>query len=251
MRARRSAEGNGGNTLSYTCNVRARAGAHARAIGFETAIHTVDSVANPDKWLTTPPFETVAQTVATKATVASPGKPLEIAASFTWTIAGLIADAIHAAQNPQAKRAPRYQLQALNAEVERLRTRLIEIFAWRKGWRHSQAWFTPAMLARGAVPYNPWRSGPNWSGEFIDYSYCFRTPDRRAAALATNPYGLHWTADHPSIRAFCERYGLRATIPTDFPSWWFPGRTTLIVFTPFPEASQHSSWAQGAARGPP
>jgi hypothetical protein len=82
------------------------------------------------------------------------------------------------------------------------------------------------------VRYSPWRSGSDWSGHFVDHSYYFRMPSRNAAAFATNPYGLHWTVDHPAIRAFCKQRGLQATIPDDFPSWWYPRRTTLIVFTP-------------------
>jgi hypothetical protein len=82
MSARRSPEGNGDNALSYTCNVRARARAHARAMGVKPAVASVATVANSDEWLTNPQFETVAQTVASARTVAITGNPLDIAESF-------------------------------------------------------------------------------------------------------------------------------------------------------------------------
>jgi hypothetical protein len=250
MRAGRSAQGNGGNALSYTSNVCARARAHAHAMGFGTAIDTVASVANADQWLTNPQSTTVAPTVASHLTVATPIGPADSTTNFPWTIAGLIADAIRVQQRAAHRQAPRHHLYTLEEEICRLRSLLIDIFAQQHGWRHSQAWFTPSMLARGGVCYSPWRSGPDWSGEFIDHSYCFRTPDRRAAGFATNPYGLQWTVTHPAIQAFCEHYRLSAAIPRDFPSWWYPGRTTLIVFTPLPEASSHHSRV-GVAHHPP
>jgi hypothetical protein len=83
MSARRSPEGNGDNGLSYTCNVRARARAHARTMGVEPAVASVATVANCDEWLTNPQFETVAQSVASGQTVAVTGNPPEIAESFS------------------------------------------------------------------------------------------------------------------------------------------------------------------------
>jgi hypothetical protein len=94
------------------------------------------------------------------------------------------------------------------------------------------------MLAKRGIAYHPWRDRPDWLGGFIDHGECFRGLDRRAAAFASNPYGLRWTADHPDIQAFCERFRLSAAIP-DFPSWWFPGRTTLIVFKPLDADAVH------------
>lgn len=250
MRSRRSAHGNGGNAYSYTSNVCARARAHARMINVERALHSVASVASADDCRANPGFETVAQTVASHRTVAIPADVPELTPTFPWTIAELIADIIRA-QQKAPRQVPRHRLQILQDEICRLRGLLIGIFAEQNGWRHSKSWFTPSMLTRRGVSYSPWQSGPDWSAPFIDHSYCFRTPDRRAAAFATNPYGLNWTVDHPAIRAFCELYQLGVAIPRGFPTWWYPGRTTLIVFTPLGQASLNTGSATGPSRGPP
>jgi hypothetical protein len=233
MRSAASAQGNGANTFPFPSNVRARTRARACVINVERALHTVATVANADDCWANQQCETVAQTVANGQTVASPA-----AANFPWTIAGLIADALRTQQTEASRRAPRSRLQLLQEEIGKLRSLLIDIFAERNGWRASHAWFTPSMLAKRGVAYHPWRDRPDWSGAFIDHCHCFRTPNRRAAAFASNPYGLRWTVDHLDIRAFCERFRLSAAIP-DFPSWWFPGRTTLIVFTPLGDDAVH------------
>jgi hypothetical protein len=226
MHSGASTQGNGDNGFPFPSNVRARTRARARIINVERALHTVATVANADDCWANRQSETVAQTVANSQTVASPA-----AVKFPWTIAGLIADVLRTQQTEVSRKAPRYRLQLLQEEIGKLRNLLIDIFAERLGWRPSKAWFTPSMLAKRGVAYHPWRDRPDWSGGFVDHGQCFRSLDRRAAAFASNPYGLRWTADHPDIRAFCEHFHLSAAIP-DFPSWWFPGRTTLIVFTP-------------------
>lgn len=208
MTSAASVGGNGDNALLYSCNVRARTRARARVEKLIEA--TVDAVAG-------------AKTVAGHHV----SDPL---ARFPCMVAGLLADAMHVLGR-LAPEAGRYEGQRLWAETNGLRDWLIDAFAARHGWRRSRAWFTPGMLAKGGVQYNPWRNEPDWSGEFIDHSFCFRSSDGRAAAFATNPYGLGWKEDDPAIRAFCERHRLRVRIPDDFPSWWYPGRTTLIVFT--------------------
>jgi hypothetical protein len=83
MRARSSAEGNGDNTLSYTCNVRAHTRAHARVMGVKTAVASVATVANSGDWPTNTQNETVAQTVASGQTVATIGDPPGAAKIFT------------------------------------------------------------------------------------------------------------------------------------------------------------------------
>jgi hypothetical protein len=79
MRAGSSAEGNGDNTLFYTCNARARTHAHARVMGVRPA---VASVANDRDWLRNGKDETVAPTVARGQTVAATGNRSEAAKIF-------------------------------------------------------------------------------------------------------------------------------------------------------------------------
>ena len=42
-------------------------------------------------------------------------------------------------------------------------------------------------------------------------------------------------AKRQDTEATAALYGLRVTWPEDFPSWYLPGRTTLIVCTPLSE----------------
>jgi hypothetical protein len=247
MQSGASAQGNGDNGFPFPSNVRARTRARARVINVERALRTVATVASAGDCRANRQCETVAQTVATGQTIAVRVDRSDLGAALPWTIAGLIADALRTQQTEASRRAPRYRLQLLQEEIGKLRSLLIDIFAERHDWRPSQAWFTPSMLAKRGVAYHPWRDRPDWSGGFIDHGQCFRTPDRRAAAFASNPYGLRWTTDDPDIRAFCERFRFSAAIP-DFPSWWFPGRTTLIVFTPLDADAVHQELQDSTCR---
>ena len=50
--------------------------------------------------------------------------------------------------------------------------------------------------------------------------------------VAAHLYGTSDAAKRQDTEATAALYGLRMTWPEDFPSWYLPGRTTLIVCTP-------------------
>ena len=123
-------------------------------------------------------------------------------------------------------------------EIEALRHRLVELFAERHGWRPSRAEFTPAVLARSVG--HGGRDRRAWPYHMIDHPYYFRTPHRRAAALAAHLFGMS-PQTQQLICEWAERAHLRVMFPTDFPSWWVPGGTTLCVYLPAEEARMPTS----------
>jgi hypothetical protein len=110
--------------------------------------------------------------------------------------------------------------------------RLATDFGAARGWRLSDARFTLRVIAEGKQHdggrlFDRYRN-PN-AGDFhdnFDHPYYYRN-NRRAAAIAAHLY------NYPGNRLACERlagaFGLRFEVP-DFPSWWNPGSTTLVVY---------------------
>jgi hypothetical protein len=112
-------------------------------------------------------------------------------------------------------------------EHEAIQHHLAAEFGQRNGWKPGIG-FSPSMLARRAIfP----RRNESWTttSDTIDHPYFYRA-DRRAAAIAAHLY--HGTARRQGIVAWAEHHNLTATFPTDFPSWWYPGATTLVVYEP-------------------
>ncbi len=101
-------------------------------------------------------------------------------------------------------------------------------FARRRGWKfRREDHFTHAMLADGRKRRRPSDDG-SWRG-WADHDHFFRLPDGTPAAVASCPYEGAYS---PGYLAVARGHGLNVTFPTDFPSWWYPGRTTLVLFEP-------------------
>jgi hypothetical protein len=62
----------------------------------------------------------------------------------------------------------------------------------------------------------------------IDHPYCYRDQGKphRAAALVVHLDNF----DKDRIKEFAARHGVIAEFPTDFPSWWYPGSTRMVVY---------------------
>jgi hypothetical protein len=123
-----------------------------------------------------------------------------------------------------AKGYPR--IDALQQDLRATRQRLAVLFGERHGWRLSRSDFSPSVLARRG-----------WPRELVDHGYFYRK-DRKAAAVAAHLYGTFDAAKRQDTEATAALYGLRVTWPEDFPSWYLPGRTTLIVCTPLAEPAR-------------
>ena len=128
-----------------------------------------------------------------------------------------------------AKRYPR--INALQQDLQATRQRLAVLFGERHGWHLSKSAFSPSVLARRGLFNGRGYHVDPWPHELVDHGYFYRK-DRKAAAVAAHLYGDFDAAKRQDTEATAALYGLRVTWPEDFPSWYLPGRTTLIVCTP-------------------
>ena len=128
-----------------------------------------------------------------------------------------------------AKGYPR--INALQQDLQATRQRLAVLFGERHGWHLSKSAFSPSVLARGGLFNGRGYHVDPWPHELVDHGYFYRK-DRMAAAVAAHLYGNFDAAKRQDTEATAALYGLRVTWPEDFPSWYLPGRTTLIVCTP-------------------
>ncbi|CAK0750210.1 hypothetical protein CCP1ISM_3760002 [Azospirillaceae bacterium] len=111
-----------------------------------------------------------------------------------------------------------------------LKYRLASEFGKRHGWRLTNRDFTPMVLARGGVwDRHCGDARSHWPREFTDHPFFYRSGNR-ASALVSHPYGMS-AAIRNAARTWADRNGLSVAFPEDFPSWWYPGDTTMVVFT--------------------
>lgn len=96
-------------------------------------------------------------------------------------------------------------------------------FGARHGWTVGSA-FSVRTLREGArTTGRLYDTRGGWDQAFADHPFFYRL-NGRAAALAAHLFGSTAGADE-----WAQRAGLVVKRP-NFPSWWYPGRTTLIVF---------------------
>lgn len=114
--------------------------------------------------------------------------------------------------------------------VAAIKHRLASDFGECYNWKRTKKYFTPEVLARRGV----WDGRCHdaiacWPQEFIDHPYFYRT-GTRASALVSHLYNMS-----PSIKTaaqvWADKNGLSVSFPDNYPSWWFPGSTTLVLFT--------------------
>ena len=116
-------------------------------------------------------------------------------------------------------------------EVWDLGAALARQFGQERGWNWTDRDFGTRVLARRGVHYgrrNAWEEADLFPDSVVDHPYFYRR-NRKAAGVAAHLYDVdyHWSA----ILQFAQAYGLRVTRP-NFPSWWFPGWTTLVLYEP-------------------
>ena len=97
--------------------------------------------------------------------------------------------------------------------------------------------FTAVVLARRGLFDGRGYYAEPWPRELVDHPFYYRK-DRMASTVAAHLYGTFDAAKRQDIAAFAELKGLRTTWSEDFPSWWLPGRTTLVVYTPLTGPAQ-------------
>ena len=135
----------------------------------------------------------------------------------------------------ETKSIPR--LNALQQDLRTVQQRLAVLFGATRGWALSRSDFTAAVLARRGLFDGRGYYAEPWSRELVDHPFYYRK-DRMACAVAAHLYGTFDAAKRQDIAAFAELKGLQTTWPEDFPSWWLPGTTTLVVYTPLTGPAQ-------------
>jgi hypothetical protein len=130
------------------------------------------------------------------------------------------------------------RLNALQQELRTLQQRLAVLFGAIHGWTLSRSDFTSAVLARrGLFDGRGCRADP-WPRDLVDHPFFYRK-DRMASAVAAHVYGTFDAARQKDFAGLAAAKGLHAEWPEDFPSWWVPGRTTLVLYTPLAETARY------------
>jgi len=108
-------------------------------------------------------------------------------------------------------------------EAREHRRAIREAYGARRGWICVDEPFSLRALACVS------EVAEEWPIEFTDHR-SFWEKAGRPVAVCAHLYGCDQTK-REAARVWASRHGLRAAFPVDFPSWWYPGRTTLIEFT--------------------
>lgn len=118
----------------------------------------------------------------------------------------------------------------LQNAIVALQLQLALLFGKRRRWHLSRSDFSPTVLARGGLFDGRGVHAVAWSHDLVDHGYFYRK-DRKAVAVASHLYGELNEAKRRNIASMAAHLGLKAEWPEDFPSWWAPNSTTLVVYT--------------------
>ena len=131
------------------------------------------------------------------------------------------------------------------ARMEKIQNQLAAEFGRRRGWKQCE----PGDFESAYRDFVGSEFGAQDLGHwYFDHSYLYRMPDGRYA-IASHIYdcGKERIAEH---RAFAEKHDLTVEYPTDFPSWWYPGHTKLVLWYPTEHREEEKSPTQLMTRVP-
>ncbi len=118
-----------------------------------------------------------------------------------------------------------------HADAGKIQVLLRRRFGEIHGWQRSPARFTVKSLACGdrknRLPGLAGEDADAVRGRLFDHPGFWRRGGN-AAAISAHLY--HWPDYEERCRAFAAEHRLDVR-EVDFPSWWFPGATTLILWT--------------------
>lgn len=137
--------------------------------------------------------------------------------------------AMSKSDEPQKRAEARRDLRRKEWFQNVLRHRLMIDFGAQFGWKPSHTEFGLKTLSQGKMHGNMGYGDNPYSGSFhdqFDHPYYYRH-ERKAAAIAAHLY--NYPTNRESCLELAELYNLRLIVP-DFPSWWFPGFTTLVAY---------------------
>ena len=140
----------------------------------------------------------------------------------------------------QEQRRKRNEARAWLEECDALRDRLAVEFGSRFGWRRAKTGFWLEKLGRKPTR---WYDTQTFTGKVVDHPTCFRGADPTLPASRNRGTQLRAASTKPSRRScvralrrgdqgYAASFNLEATIVTDFPSWYWPGHTTLVLYRP-------------------
>jgi hypothetical protein len=104
------------------------------------------------------------------------------------------------------------------SRMEKIQAQLAAEFGRRRGWKRSRS--SPSSVYRDLF-------GAPELMRLIDNPYFYCMPNRRYA-IASHVYNY----DRDEDRALAAKHNLTVEHITDFPSWWYPGETKLVVWYP-------------------
>jgi hypothetical protein len=102
------------------------------------------------------------------------------------------------------------------SRMEKVQAQLAAEFGRRRGWKRSRS--SPSTVYRDLF------AGPALM-HLIDNPYVYRMPNGHYA-IASHVHNYNRDKD----RALAARHNLVVEHVTDFPSWWYPGETKLVVW---------------------
>jgi hypothetical protein len=121
---------------------------------------------------------------------------------------------------------------------DEIRHLLASEYGRRHGWRRTRREFHWGQLTRGSNQssiHEEWLQDWPRNGEPTDHPYYFRDNLRpwRPSAVIGHSYNWDGASGWLEQKAdrLCQRHILTMKVETDFPSWWVPGDTTMLVFT--------------------
>jgi|ERR1019366_5478252 hypothetical protein len=106
-------------------------------------------------------------------------------------------------------------------------------FGWRNGWKLARTPFSVIRLVPFALSADDLFLSDSQlldNSQFgIDHQYCYRKKNGAPVAIASHNYGLK--KEEFRYSEIVESHGLRVQFPELYPSWYYPGQTTLVVYT--------------------
>ena len=136
-----------------------------------------------------------------------------------YTVAGEILELIESQHD--GDHSPRKQ-----AMIEHLQDQMATEFGKLRGWKRSKA-----RLRRGNMRTMEEESifGDLQGMPRVDHPWAYWCPETRRHIVASHDYDCDARRQADNA-AFAARNNLIVEYPGDFPSWWYPGSTTLVLW---------------------
>jgi hypothetical protein len=164
------------------------------------------------------------------------GTPDELANRISTLLHALAANPMPDNATEDEKRHARRDHNNYQRELRIIQDRLAQDFGKLHGWKLTDKEFTAKVLAEHKMHggRDDWGGDRRWPS-FVNHPFFYRL-NRRAVAVVAHDYNMPVTL--PKAQAWATEHGLAVTLPTDFPSWWYPGSTTLVVLTPLGDVTE-------------